>query len=147
MNMGRNIDEQRAQALRDNAAAAKQRAKRYVWVTFQKAGYHVYPAAASEPILADVSYLGNRHRHLFKFRIQLEIFHNDREVEFHQLLNFCEAQLGSRIELNSKSVEMLADDFYDILAVRYPGREISIEVSEDGENGCRIDYPATPDDN
>lgn len=137
-------EEQRVQALRQRAAGAKQSAKRIVWVTFQRQGFHVFPAAATEPVFADVKYLGNRHRHLFKFRVEIQVWHNDREIEFHQLLNYCESLLGTQVELNNKSVEMLADDLFDVLAVRYPGRDMVIEVSEDGENGCRIEYPAGP---
>jgi hypothetical protein len=35
---------------------------------------------------------------------------------------------------------MLADDLYLQLANRYPDRFMAIEVSEDGECGCRIEY-------
>ena len=35
---------------------------------------------------------------------------------------------------------MIADDLYTQIAVRYPNRKITINVSEDGENGCEIDY-------
>ena len=35
---------------------------------------------------------------------------------------------------------MMADDLYLQIAGRYPGRNIWIEVSEDGENGSFIKY-------
>lgn len=136
-------DLQRQAALEQLANNSKQVAKRFIWVTFQKVGYHYYPAAATEPVLADVRYLGNRHRHLFKFKVAIEIFHNDRELEFHQVLNYCEKLFDKQIDIDSKSVEMLADDLYSVLAVRYPHRDMQIDVSEDGECGCHIDYPAT----
>lgn len=119
----------------------KDRADRWIWVTFQKAGFHKYPAAETDPNLQDVSYLGSRHRHLFKFKVQIEIFHNDRELEFHQVLNFCESLYQDKhLEIDFKSVEMLADDLYDALAATYPNRSMKIEVSEDGECGCVIEY-------
>jgi len=31
---------------------------------------------------------------------------------------------------------------YDLISERYTGRAITINVSEDNENGCRIYYPA-----
>jgi hypothetical protein len=34
----------------------------------------------------------------------------------------------------------MADDLYAQIGVNYPGRDVIIEVSEDGENGCRITY-------
>jgi hypothetical protein len=36
---------------------------------------------------------------------------------------------------------MIADDLYIQIASRYPERSVTIEVSEDGENGCVIEYP------
>lgn len=116
-------------------------AERRIWVTFQKAGFHRYPAAGEDPNLSDVSYLAARHRHLFKFRVEIEIFHNDRELEFHQVLNYCESLYkDNHLEIDYKSVEMLANDLYVQLAARYPDRYMAIEVSEDGECGCRIEY-------
>jgi len=116
-------------------------ANRKIWVTFQRAGFHRYPAASEDPKLSDVSYLGSRHRHLFKFRVEIEIFHNDRELEFHQVLNYCESLYKDNyLEIDYKSVEMLADDLYLQLSNRYPDRYMAIEVSEDGECGCRIEY-------
>jgi hypothetical protein len=48
--------------------------------------------------------------------------------------------VGGTLELNYKSCEMIADDLYLQIAGRYPGRDVAIEVSEDGENGCTISY-------
>ena len=45
------------------------------------------------------------------------------------------------LELDYKSCEMIADDLYLQIAHKYPGREVTIEVSEDGENGCQVHYP------
>jgi hypothetical protein len=116
-------------------------ARRQIWVTFQRAGFHRYPAAETDPSLADVSYLGQRHRHLFKFRVAIDVWHQDREIEFHQFLNYCEGLFATgAIEIDFKSVEMLADDLYLQIVTRYPGRTITIEVSEDGECGCAVTY-------
>jgi len=38
---------------------------------------------------------------------------------------------------------MIADDLYLQIAERYPTRNVVIEVSEDGENGCSISYNLT----
>lgn len=129
------------QQQREAVERIKNAAERKIWVTFQRAGFHRYPAASEDPKLSDVSYLGSRHRHLFKFRVEIEIFHNDRELEFHQVLNYCESLYkDNHLEIDYKSVEMLADDLYLQLANRYPDRYMAIEVSEDGECGCRIEY-------
>jgi hypothetical protein len=135
------MSQQRQQALGEQHDRIRERAERKIWVTFQRAGFHRYPAASEDPKLSDVSYLGSRHRHLFKFKVEIEIFHNDRELEFHQVLNYCESLYkDNHLEIDYKSVEMLADDLYLQLANKYPDRFIAIEVSEDGECGCRIEY-------
>lgn len=129
------------QTQRQNVETIMQHAARRIFITFQRAGFHRYPAAGEDPKLQDVNYLAARHRHLFKFKVEIEIFHNDRELEFHRVLNYCESLYkDNQIEIDYKSVEMLADDLYLQLANRYPGRFMAIEVSEDGECGCRIEY-------
>jgi len=128
---------------RETIERIREAAERKIWVTFQKVGFHRYPAAGEDPRLADVSYLANKHRHLFKFKVEIEIFHNDRELEFHQVLNYCESLYDGQLDIDFKSVEMLADDLYIQLAAKYPSRYMAIEVSEDGECGCRIEYKRT----
>lgn len=122
-----------------------------IWVTFRKEGIHCYPAAASDPKLAtgdwdDVSFLGTPHRHIFHFKIYIEVFHDDRDVEFIQFKRWLERLYSETngalptLQLNYKSCEMIADDLYHEINTKYPNREIWIEVSEDGENGCYIQY-------
>lgn len=133
--------DQRETALRDYHVKTITSAKRWIWVTFQKIGFHRYPAASTDVSLTDVSYLGDRHRHKFGFKVQIEIFHNDRDVEFHQALNYCESLYTDKhLEIDFKSVEMLADNLYAALISRYPERDMKIEVTEDGECGCTIEY-------
>jgi hypothetical protein len=129
----------------------KESAQRQIWVTFQKEGIHCYPAALTDPNLAtgdeyDVSFLGTPHRHIFHFRVSIDVFHNDRDIEFIQfkrwLISLYNGQ-NSVLELNYKSCEMIADDLYSQIAARYPNRAVIIDVSEDGENGCVISYNLT----
>jgi tRNA isopentenyl-2-thiomethyl-A-37 hydroxylase MiaE len=69
------------------------------------------------------------------------VFHNDRDIEFIQFKRWLEnLYKDSILALDYKSCEMMADDLYLQIATRYPNRNITIEVSEDGENGCSIDY-------
>jgi len=73
--------------------------------------------------------------------VSIDVFHNDRDIEFIQFKRWLEAlYVGGTLELNYKSCEMIADDLYDQIAERYPERNVVIEVSEDGENGCEILY-------
>jgi hypothetical protein len=122
------------------------RPNKMIWVTFRKEGIHKYPAAATDPALAtgdeyDVSFLANEHRHIFYFRVWLGVTHNDRDIEFIQFKRWLEKLYSDAIlQLDYKSCEMMSDDLYDIISKKYPGREIWIEVSEDGENGSFIKY-------
>ena len=121
-------------------------AERKIWVTFRKEGIHCYPAAATAPELAtgneyDVSFLGSPHRHIFHFRVWIDVLHNDRDIEFIQFKRWLEnLYAGGILELNYKSCEMIADDLYLQIAERYPNRAVWIEVAEDGENGALIKY-------
>ena len=133
--------DQRTQILAENIVRIGSAAKRMIFVTFQKEGVHCYPDAASAPSLADVSFLGSPHRHIFHFRVDIEIFHNDRDIEFIQFKRWCESLYSEKaLELDYKSCEMISDDLYKQIAIRYPDRDIQIEVSEDRENGCTIFY-------
>jgi hypothetical protein len=118
-------------------------AKRFIWVTFQREGIHCYPAAATDSNLADVAFLANEHRHIFHFNVSIEVFHNDRDIEFIQFKRWLESLYQGTLELNFKSCEMISDDLYEVIASRYPGRDIEITISEDGENGATIRYNTT----
>ena len=134
------------QQQRDNIDRISAAAQRKIWVTFQKEGVHCYPAAATDPALAtgdeyDVSFLGTPHRHIFHFKVHIDVFHNDRDIEFIQFKRWLEnLYKDSILALDYKSCEMIADDLYIQIASRYPNRAVWIEVSEDGENGCLIRY-------
>ena len=125
---------------------------RSIWVTFTKEGVHYYPGADTDPKLAtgdwdDVSFLGYPHRHTFHFRVWIEVFHNDRDIEFIQFKRWMErlyAEVDSStsvLQLDYKSCEMIADDLAVQIQEQYPGRWLKISVAEDNENGCEIEYP------
>ena len=122
------------------------RPNKLIWVTFSKEGMHKYPAALTDPALKtgdeyDVSFLGYPHRHIFHFKVWIAVTHNDRDIEFIQFKRWLEnLYKGGALELDFKSCEMISDDLYDAISGRYPGREVWIEVSEDGENGSFIKY-------
>lgn len=122
---------------------------RAIWVTFQKEGIHCYPGADKDPSLAtgswdDVGFLAVPHRHIFHFRVWIEVFHDDRDIEFIQFKRWLERLYSSNgtLNLNYKSCEMLADDLAKKIQSVYPGRWLKISVAEDNENGCEIEYEA-----
>ena len=124
-------------------------ANRNIWVTFTKEGIHKYPAALDDPALAtgdeyDVSFLGYPHRHIFHFKVWIEVFHDDREIEFIQFKRWLEGLYGKDIlQLDFKSCEMIADDLYKEIDSKYPNRNVKISVAEDNENGCEVEYNTT----
>lgn len=121
-------------------------AKRMIWVTFQREGIHCYPAAATDPSLKtndeyNVSFLGNPHRHMFHFKVGIQVYHNDRDIEFIQFKRWLQNQYTNGVlELSYRSCEMICDQLYDVIANRYPSRDVEITVAEDGENGATIYY-------
>ena len=137
------------QALAEKQNRISEQAKRMIWVTFQREGIHKYPGADTDPKLAtgdeyDVSFLGYPHRHIFHFTVAIQVFHNDRDIEFIQFKRWLENSFKSGVmQLDYKSCEMISDDLYNYIASRYPNRDIEITVSEDGENGATIYYNTT----
>lgn len=149
----------------DHQNYMENKVNRSIWVTFKKEGIHKYPAALDDPKLKtgdwdDVSFLGYPHRHIFHFRVRIGVYHNDRDIEFIQFKRWLERlysgnSSGTNSEgssqannadsevllLDYKSCEMIADELYEKISAKYPGRFVEIEVSEDGENGCLISYP------
>jgi len=120
--------------------------QRQIWVTVQKEGVHLYPAAKDDPALAtggwdDVSFLGVAHRHIFHFRVAIDVFHDDRDIEFIQFKRWLESLYASDIlELNHRSCEMIAEELAQEIHNKYPGRSITISVAEDNENGATMTF-------
>jgi hypothetical protein len=131
--------------------------KKSIWVKFQKEGIHKYPAALDDPKLAtgewdDVSFLGYPHRHMFHFRVSIEVFHDDREIEFIQFSRWLQRlyTIGTDdkqssdstqvLNLDYKSCEMISDELAIIIKDKYPNRDLTIEISEDDENGSSTFY-------
>ena len=120
--------------------------KTSIWVRFQKEGIHKYPAALTDPKLAtgdeyDVSFLGYPHRHIFHFKVEIEVFHDDRDIEFIQFKRWLEALYANgTLQLDYKSCEMICDDLASQINRQYPNRNLTITVSEDNENGATCSY-------
>lgn len=123
--------------------------ERQIWVTFQKEGIHLYPAAKDDPALAtggwdDVSFLGVAHRHIFHFRVAIDVFHDDRDIEFIQFKRWLESLYANgTLELNHRSCEMIAEELAQQIHNKYPNRNIKISVAEDNENGAEMFFNAS----
>lgn len=125
-----------------------------IFVTTKIPGFHRYPEAPAE-----VSFLKNLHRHLFGVRVEIEVFDDDREIEFFMLKQDVEHKadylINTKFE-NSFSCEMIAIDLLEWLGDSYPvpekylkntegvcgirsrDRRITVTVDEDGENGAIV---------
>lgn len=132
---------QRETALYEEAIRIKDNAKKMIWVTFQKEGFHKFIQAGHREDLYDVSFLQYEHRHMFHFKVWIEVMHTDRDIEFIQFKRWLESLYNTKaMQLNYKSCEMIADDLFQSIAARYPHRDVWIQVAEDGENGCFNQY-------
>ena len=104
-------------------------------VSFQWSGTHRWPGAQGTH-----EYLKHPHRHLFKGRAQIEVFHDDREIEFLAVLDYLNEQVLVKYRnLGERSCEWVAKDIIEHLTNRYgDGRDIQVYISEDGENGAVV---------
>jgi len=107
---------------------------RMIYIKTQFEGFHNYPEAPDE-----VYFLRNVHRHIFHVKVWIEVKHNNRDVEFFLFKAFVE-KLIEKTFLDNKSCEMIADELSVCIKNKYPGRDLWIDVSEDGENGCFCKY-------
>ena len=74
---------------------------------------------------------------------KLNVFHDDREIEFIQFSRWLQRLFSENVmTLDYKSCEMIADEMFLEIRTKYgSNREVHIEVSEDGENGCVVTFP------
>jgi len=108
----------------------------FIWITTQFEGFHQYLNAPTE-----VSFLQNKHRHIFHVKVFIEVMHNDRDIEFIMFKNYINFIINTKINKdNVGSCEMLADKIHDSVSEYYLNRKIKINVSEDLENGCEKEY-------
>lgn len=100
-------------------------------ITGQFEGFHMWPGAPDE-----VSFLRNKHRHIFTVSVGMPVTHNDRQREFFTekkklqpiLDYYAEGKAG-----HSFSCEMVAEGILN----RMPYASWA-EVFEDGENGACV---------
>lgn len=110
-----------------------------IWLTFFVEGLHCYPGAAHDAALEADRYLADMHRHLFGFKIQLGVLHDDRDVEFLSLRRELVASFGPQpVDFGTRSCEAIARELRELIVARYPGRHVAVSVSEDGENGAEV---------
>ena len=110
---------------------------KWVYCTVIKEGYHKWEGAKAYP---EVSYLADKHRHLFHYKISVSVEGNDREIEFIMLKHKMEKFISSAFSVDDMgSCESQAERIVEELKVMYPHRDYKVQVSEDGENGSIVE--------
>lgn len=109
----------------------------YARVRTTFSGLHCWPDAPS----GKHEHLRNLHRHLFHVSVFIEQKHDDRDIEFLDFKDKLNEELVSwPFILGSKSCEMMASDIIVWVHANYSSeRKVTVEVSEDGENGARVE--------
>jgi len=113
----------------------------YAHISFTQPGIHRWPDAPPRR-----AYLADNHRHLFTVEVQIQLHHEEREIEFHDLRRLAingfrmssqyVADYDDLADFGPKSCETLARELGEYLVMQYPGRNVSVSVLEDGEVGA-----------
>lgn len=102
-------------------------------IRFQIEGFHNFPKA--KELFPEVSFLSDRHRHIFFFECEKEVFHDDRDVEFilfkREVQRYLIDKYGNPLEFGSMSCEMIARELLEKFNL------ITCSVFEDNENGSK----------
>ena len=112
--------------------------KTFISVKLQREFVHSYPDAPEE-----VSFLRESHRHMLHIQAEIEVFSDDRELEFIIVKRDLDSFLDTlNLTTSSKrSCEMVGRLILNYLTEEYgENRDVNITVSEDGENGAIIKY-------
>jgi hypothetical protein len=101
-------------------------------------GIHKYPNAPDE-----VAFLRNEHRHKFYVTATIEVFHDDRELEFIMVKNRINEFIATNITSMPVmySCEMMCKDIIKFIEETYctdTSRKIKVSVFEDDENGAIV---------
>lgn len=119
-------------------------ADREIFVTTSFAGWHAWPGAP-----AGRAYLAVAHRHLFEVTVSVPVAHDDRDIEFHDLLDVVKEAVDAISEWMadfndpvSWSCEELAIKIGHSVGMALELSSVRVEVSEDGENGASVTMEA-----
>lgn len=104
-------------------------------VRFQQVGYHRWSDAPEHR-----SYLADRHRHNFHIEVSVQQLHGNREIEYHDLLDYCRGALFAAHEYEDLSCEQMAEWAVQSITRRWSGRRVVVSIFEDGECGARVTY-------
>lgn len=112
--------------------------KSMIWITFKMPGIHCWPTAPEHR-----DYLRQPHRHLFGVKVATAVDHDDREIEFHDLLDQAKAIFADGLEGPDalpigRSCETMARRLGVYLSHAHK-RLFTVTVDEDGECGATVE--------
>jgi len=110
----------------------------FINVNLRVEGFHKYDKAPD-----NVDFLRSLHRHMFHINVCIQVFHDDREIEFITFKRWLEREIKEKFDLHSLgSCEMFAKSIYELICKKKYSiqRKMKIEVSEDGENGAIVEF-------
>lgn len=105
-----------------------------IWVVTTFEAVHRYPDAPLE-----VSFLKHPHRHLFHVKLEVEVHHDGRELEFILLKRWVSDYVSKWTKgVYTHSCEFFAREIATTFSILHPAHEgmVRVSVSEDGENGA-----------
>ena len=122
-----------------------------IFLTTSFEGVHCYPSAPE-----GVEFLRTLHRHIFGVRLEVEVYHDDRELEFILLKRSVNNWLKNKQDdfgvwqMGAMSCEMVANWLIENVKEELPrGKEryVKVTVDEDGENGATVEVLPSEDKN
>ena len=107
-----------------------------IWATvqFQREFFHCWPEAPNE-----VAFLRFEHRHLFYFKVSIQQFGDDRDLEYFILSRKVQQWVDTQQWGKNTSCEMFALAVKRWLECEYRNRLVRVSVFEDRENGVVIE--------
>lgn len=101
----------------------------YAEISFREAGLHRWKDAPERR-----AYLRDLHRHCFHVSVRVKVDHDDRQVEFHDLLDGCQAEFRRIVaEADGSSCETMARRLLSYVYSVWGVEEARVSVAEDGE--------------
>ena len=102
----------------------------YVWTQLQFEGFHCWPNAPEE-----VSFLRDRHRHLFHVKVSWLVSHADRDLEFFIQQKKVRKLIDEKLK-DPSTANYSCEHWAEYLYTACGASEVT--VSEDGENGATV---------
>lgn len=94
--------------------------------------------------IKEVDFLKYRHHHEFEISVKIQENHTNRDIEFIAFKRWLDSELiklrDRNYDLKNLSCESLCEKTREIILKKYPGREVIVEVLEDGHYGSIVDY-------